>query len=294
MAKGRKPSKSKEKSVNEGNLYDKILKENAEEVFLPLVEERLGIKIKSFRPLKEKIQTTLEREMDFFYIIVTQEGKKFILHLEFQTEDDWDILYRKGEYHGIALRKFKMEIRHLVIFLGDKTPTMPTKLLENEIYRGFELINVHAYDVQKMLNSEEPRVVIMAILADYPKEQTEAILRFIFMKLKALSKNQAELSKFIKQAIVLSRLRKIDGLTIKISEEMPITYDISQDYLYNKGIEKGEILGIEKGKSIFVENLIINTDFDDTKIASLSDVTIDFVKKIRHQLQNADKKKSKK
>ena len=81
-------------------------------MFLPLIEKRLGVKIKSFTPYKPKLQTTLEREMDFFYEVETIDGKIFLLHIEFQTEDDPDMIYRKAEYHGIALSLKKMEIRH--------------------------------------------------------------------------------------------------------------------------------------------------------------------------------------
>ena len=61
MAKIRKPrAQNKEaKKVYEGNVFDKIFRENAESIFLPLVEERLGIKIKTFVQMKEKRQTTL-------------------------------------------------------------------------------------------------------------------------------------------------------------------------------------------------------------------------------------------
>ena len=51
----------------EGNLYDKIFKENAESIFLPLIALKLNIEISSFKPIKEKLQTTIEREMDLFY-----------------------------------------------------------------------------------------------------------------------------------------------------------------------------------------------------------------------------------
>ena len=63
--------KSEPPLLNEGNLYDKIFKEDAEAIFLPLIERRLGIKIKSFKPYTAKLQTTLEREMDFFYEVTT-------------------------------------------------------------------------------------------------------------------------------------------------------------------------------------------------------------------------------
>ncbi len=49
----------------EGNVFDKIMKEIVEKIFRPLIEERLGVKIVKAVPLKEKMQTTLEVEMDF-------------------------------------------------------------------------------------------------------------------------------------------------------------------------------------------------------------------------------------
>lgn len=59
MAKKQTKKKDKtdeeQKKVYEGNLYDKIFKEDAEEIFLPLVEKTLGIKIKTFTPFKAEV-----------------------------------------------------------------------------------------------------------------------------------------------------------------------------------------------------------------------------------------------
>ena len=60
----------------EGNAFDKIFKEMGESIFMHLVEQILGVKIKHFRPLKEKMQTTIEREMDFFYEVETEDGEE--------------------------------------------------------------------------------------------------------------------------------------------------------------------------------------------------------------------------
>jgi hypothetical protein len=286
MAKARKPrAKNKEaKKVYEGNVFDKIFRENAESIFLPLVEERLGIKIKTFVQMKEKRQTTLEREMDFFYEVETEDGNKFILHLEFQTENEDDMLYRNAEYHGIALRKKKMEIKHVVVFLGEGKAKMPTQLPDNQIYKGFDLINIHEFDSKTLLESQIPDVILLAILADYPKEQVEAVLRLLIRQLRLVCANPTELSKYLKQLILLSRLRKIEDLTTKIAQEMPITYDIETDALYRQGEIKGEIKGIEKARLETATNLIENTDFSDEKIAFLASVDVAIVKKLRADL----------
>jgi predicted transposase/invertase (TIGR01784 family) len=55
-----------------------------------------------------------------------------------------------------------------------------------------------------------------------------------------------------------------------------------------EGIEKGIEQGIEKGRHkeqiTFVTNLLLNTNFDITKIASLSGVSEDFVKNVKQSL----------
>lgn len=41
----------------EGNKYDKIMRENLLEIFLPLIAHRLNFQIKSIQPLPDKKQT---------------------------------------------------------------------------------------------------------------------------------------------------------------------------------------------------------------------------------------------
>jgi hypothetical protein len=135
------------------------------------------------------------------------------------------------------------------------------------------------------LSSQIPEEILLAVLANYPKEQTENILRAVVRKLKAVCKNPAQLSKFLKQLILISRLRKIEDLTIKITEDMPITYDIETDYLYNRGIEKGELKATERERHRAnikeVKNLLVYTDFSSKKIAEIVEVSIEFVEEIK-------------
>ncbi|NUQ22602.1 MAG: Rpn family recombination-promoting nuclease/putative transposase [Saprospiraceae bacterium] len=236
-----------EQTHKEGNLYDKIFKENAERIFLPLIEEALGIRIAEFLPLRAKMQTTLERDMDFFYKVRTQEGDHLILHIEFQTKSDAEMLYRAAEYHGMALRRKRIPIKHIVVYLGKGTPRMQTQLPEAQVFTGFHLINIHKLDVNQLLASQVPEVVLLAILARFPKKQTEVILRFIVQRLRLVCHNPSELSRYLSQLFILARLRKLEVLTAKIIKDMPITYNIETDYLYQQGIEKGMEKGVEKG-----------------------------------------------
>lgn len=75
-------------------------------------------------------------------------------------------------------------------------------------------------------------------------------------------------------------MRNLQELTVKIIEGMSITYNIEKDIRYKQGIEKG----IEKEKTENVQRLLLETDFQIEKIASLARVSVAFVKRIKKEL----------
>ncbi len=216
-----------------------------------MVELQLNIKIESFQALQEKVAKTIEREVDFLYRVFTKDQKELLLHLEFQTEDDKEMLYRMVEYHGLIYRKYQLPIHHIVIYLGSKKePKMLTKLPDNAIFSGFDLINLHKLDTKKLLSSQIPEVVLLALLSDYDQQQTEVILRSIIIQLKKVVPTNRDFGKYVEQLLMLSRLRKIEPITTKILSDMPIMYDIEQDALYKMGMEKEREKWEKERKSI--------------------------------------------
>ena len=226
--------------------YDKIIKENIEAIFLPLAEKYLGISIKTSRKLPGKLQSTIEREPDFARIVKTKEDEEFILHIEFQTADEKDMIYRMAEYHGILLRKYKLPVRQFVIFLGKNTPKMRSKLNKNEVMKGFGLVNLHALDFKKLLTSQIPEEIMLAILSKFDTE-VERVIESIIHRLQKVSESKIVLQKYVRQLSILSRLRNLEEVVIQKSKDMPITYDIKKDYLYRQGRKDGIEKGIEKG-----------------------------------------------
>jgi len=144
------------------------------------------------------------------------------------------------EYHGIELRKYRLPIKHVVVYLGEEKPKMRTKLQKEEVFDGFTLVNAHSFSPNEWIAQEEPSKIIMAILGDYQKSNAELILKSIVFKLREVCKTNAELKKFIEQLIIISRMRNLEELTIQISKAMPITIDVEKDYLYKLGLKKAE------------------------------------------------------
>jgi predicted transposase/invertase (TIGR01784 family) len=96
---------------------------------------------------------------------------------------------------------------------------------------------------------------------------------------------------------VLARLRNLTRDTYKQIKDMGLTYDITNDYLYQegvtkgieKGIEKGMEKGIEKGMEKGKKEMIIRMLKDKTlsadKIAGFAQVSVDYVKAVARELK---------
>ena len=238
---------------NEGNIYDKILRENLLKIFLPFIAEVLDCKITKVQALPDKQPTTVIRETDSFLLVETDSATepRFILHLEFESGDDPEMIYRMSEHHGIELRKYRLPIKHIVVYFGQKPPRMRTKLRAEEVFTEFTLVDVQTFSPESWLSKEEPEKIIMAILGNYQEDQALIILQTILSRLRQVCKSKTDLKKFINQLIILSRMRNLEELTINISEEMPIHIDIEKDYLYKLGWQKAsEQLAEEKAKLV--------------------------------------------
>lgn len=234
---------------NKSKAFDKILKENLEELFLPIAEKWLGFKIIKAKPLPEKLQVTLEREPDFVRIVETDKPETFILHLEFQSTNDAEMLYRQAEYKAILQRKYKLSVRQFVIYLGSQPVTMKTQLSPEQQIVGFELWNILEHPYEDLLLSDVPQEIILAILGDFHGEAPEEVIRKIIGRLQQVIQGNLKLQKFVKQLNMLSRLRKLQDETIKITQGMPVEFDfdIELDVFYKQGIERGIERGIEQG-----------------------------------------------
>lgn len=227
---------AKKKPANEHQPYDKILKENIGQLFLSLAEKQLGIHIQKSEELKDKLQTTLEREADFLRKITTDSGEVFILQLEFQTSDEENLILRMQEYHAILRKKYSLPVRQFVYYLGEKPTQIRSKLTPEEVYTGFELRSFNQVKHQDFLASQVPEEIMLALLADFGNEAADAVVEKILLRFLQLKPNKIALEKYLRQMVLLARLRQnLDETLQKQIENMALTYDIEKDSLYQKG-----------------------------------------------------------
>jgi len=66
-------------------------------------------------------------------------------------------------------------------------------------------------------------------------------------EVRQLATTEKDLTRYINQLLILSRLRNFETETEIILDNMPVTYNIEKDGLFLKGVKRGEKQGIEKG-----------------------------------------------
>jgi len=261
----------------DANRYDKILRENIDELIIPFAEKLLNINPNQLEEITINLQITLERKPDFLKKVVYTDSKKdYILHIEFQTADEKEMNYRMNEYYGILLRKHKLDVHQYVFFIGEGKAKMERTIERKNLSFSFEVVNLQDFGYKLFLNSDKPEEIIIAILADFGKESSETVIKSIFQKLKNLPIDNSKKRKTVIQLEVLSNLRKLQTQIIEHIIDMPITYNIEEDIRYQQGQQARE-------KQIIMK--LLKTGVSVEKIAEYIEVSKEFVMEIAKKLE---------
>ena len=300
MSKRKLPPKPKEKSVGNaasrmGSPYDKIIKENFTKSLKTIVQDIGGIQIAKSQPMRTKMQHTKERDPDELSRITLVSGEEKILHSEAHLKDENDINWRMCEYYAMLKRMDdKTPIVQFIVYIGSEDPKFITGSFQTDVMTfNYNLIVLKDIPYQTFLEAENPETVVFSILADFQGEDPEKIGQKIADRLKKLAKSDSNKEKYFTQLRVLSNIRKLQPIIDKIMANIYKLIDISEDPLYVKGIkegeDKGEAMGeakLSKAKYQDTRSMIINTDFDDVKIAYILSVSEAYVAAIRKEISN--------
>lgn len=93
-------SKKQHPSQRQHQDYDKILKDNLKKAVLLLLSAQYGIQPDSLQPLETVLPRTTEKRVDFAAMAThAQPSDNYVLHLEFQTANDPNMLLRMFGYY---------------------------------------------------------------------------------------------------------------------------------------------------------------------------------------------------
>ena len=278
---------SKKNHKHEANIYDKVFKENIDAVIDNFIRKILKIEIVQSEKVIVKLQRTREREADYLEKVIDKNGEEFILHIEYQTHNETDMVHRMLDYCSLLLRKYKLPVEQYVIFLGDGKPTMLTKINYRNIQFNYHLIDIKRIDYHEFINSETPEEIILAILADFKKQPLQNVVKEIVNKLDKTVDLSLESEKLFQQLLVLGRLRNLQEKIQEIMNSVSKYIDIKKDFLYKQGLEQGLEQGVEQGIEKGVEKTVLNfltkSNLSVEQIADYAGVSVTYVIAIKQK-----------
>ena len=230
--------------------YDKIFKENFEELIKSMARVILKIEYEDLEEIPDDSQYTVEKKPDFLKKIKAEKPEdESILQIEIQTSDPKSMIKRMLIYYGFLYHDYGIPIKQYVLYIGKKSEAkMPTSIKHENLDFQFNLINILDLDHNDFLYSNRPEDVIIAILCDFKEKSAERIIETILLRLKLLSVDDLALGKYLKQLEILSNLRNLQELTIKKLSTMSFIYDLETDIRYQQGFEIGTKLEREKAQ----------------------------------------------
>ncbi len=222
-----------------------------------------------------------------------------LVHIEVQGYRDYDFPKRMFTYFYRITDKFNKAITSIAIFTDNNMHFKPSEYrysfmgVENTF--KFNTYKIIDQDENTLLKNDNPfAVVVLTVLLSLKKGKLpeEDILSLKIELARALFKRQIPRKKvralmnflryyvrFEKPENAIKFDQEINAINNKNTAAMGI-----EEFLLHRAKTQGRREGVEETKANFVKGLLESTDFDDTKIASIADVTVAFVEQVKKSL----------
>jgi hypothetical protein len=255
--------------------YDKIFKENIESIYLTLSEKVLHFKPQIVENVTLDIQRTLERKPDFLKKVQHPETEEiFLLHIEIQSSDESEMLYRMYEYRALMFRKFKINIRQMVIYVGEGISKMKNTIEDGLNKFHYDLYSIQSIPYYKFIESANPEELLLAILGNFENDSIDIVLEKMFQRAKKVVNETFSIEKFVIQLEAFAQFRNyFEPYKLILNKVMPIEF------------KRGEKLGEKKNRDNMILALIKKGKMSLEDIAEVAQVDIEYVKEISKKIK---------
>lgn len=225
----------------QANQYDKIFRENMDAALPGIIEHLLGLDIVHSEEIDDDIQHTKERKPDLLKKVTDRTGNVFILHLEYQVKNENEMVFRMVEYRVMLQRKYGIQVRQFVLFMGSGKPRMATEINEDRLKYSYQLIALSQVDYKIFLRSDKPEEKMLAILANFENDSEELALQNILKGVQGAATGDFAESRYFKQLRILAQLRKLDVKFVEAMESITKFFKEEKDPLFRRGEAKGKM-----------------------------------------------------
>jgi predicted transposase/invertase (TIGR01784 family) len=233
----KKQPKNKDNSL-QGNMYDKLFKENMRETLPGVIEHILKLDIVTIEELKDDIQYTKERKTDLLKKVSDAEGNKFVLHVEYQTDDYPKMQFRMAEYSIMLQRKYDLPVSQFVIYIGPGKPNMPTTINTKDHKFRYNLKALSSVNYSLFLKSDKIEERMLAILGKMEPEESIPVLERILIDIKQTAEDSLSTDRYVQQLHVLVKLRNLGQNLEEVMMTIAKFFKEEEDLLYRMGQER--------------------------------------------------------
>jgi hypothetical protein len=191
----------------QGNRYDMIVKENMESLLPVIIKDVLELDITSSEEIPDDLQHTKERKPDVLKKVTDRNNQTFVLHLEWQTHNEKDMVYRMAEYAVMLQRKYRMPVEQYVIFIGKGGVTMSRTINYKNFKYRYHIIALKDVDYKFFLKSDDPAIQVFSILANFGKDDEVAAVKNIIEEVGTSAGGPLARGIYFNQLRVLAKLR---------------------------------------------------------------------------------------
>jgi hypothetical protein len=174
-----------------------------------------------------------------------------LVHLEIQSRNRKDLLFRMGEYRFAIARRYGRLPKQIVLYVGEKPLRMKSSIKDEDTTYRFHLVDIRDLDGEPLLASKNLSDNVSALLTglgDQPGIVRQIERRISRRTVAEREEAQAELS-------ILAGLRKLSGEINREARNMPITENIMDNEIIAPFIrrkiaqvrEEGRVAGQAEG-----------------------------------------------
>ncbi len=255
--------------------YDKILKENQDEALPGIIKNILGIEIVKKEILTSKLQHTKEREVDRLALVTDRSGQTYILNIEWQSQNDPNMLARMLEYRVMAWQKHKLPVKQYVLYMGSEKLSMKDTLCEEDLHYWYHIINLSEIDYKVFLKASRPEEKVLAVLGNFGADPAEEVIAQVLKAVTAETSSDLSKNRYFNQLQILVQIRNLVDQFEAAMESVKTFFKVERDPLYKWGVReeraKAEQEKIAIARSLKKEGIPVET------IAKTTGLSIDIV-----------------
>ncbi|MBC7326103.1 MAG: hypothetical protein H5T99_12455, partial [Moorella sp. (in: Bacteria)] len=233
------------------NVFDRSVKALARRYPEPFVRVALGsLEDLSVETIENPEINLPEKRLDFVYGL-RQEGREYILHLEFQLEHRADVPERMFTYNALLTASYDRPVLSAVIYLERRSyarlPQEYAVEFRGRIVHTFPYLVVRLWEYAEAISSGQLKELapLLILLTEEKDEKVLARSRELILA----GRDEKWRANALSCAITVARRYFPKDLLLKFFREeleMLQEADIVQDWI-NEGFQKGMEKGIEKG-----------------------------------------------